>query len=63
MKKERKVKDFFEMNKEEKETLFAQATREAIKRAHAAGRHTTHGDDKGVYQLYPDGHKVYIKKY
>jgi hypothetical protein len=28
-----------------------------------AGRFTTHGDEKGVYRLYPDGRKEYIEGY
>ena len=23
----------------------------------------THGDEQGIYQLYPDGHKEYIETY
>ena len=35
----------------------------AIARTHAAGRPTTHADNKGIYRLYPDGHKIYIELY
>lgn len=56
-------KPFWEMNKEEQETLLAEGTKKAIAETHAAGRSTTHGDDKGVYNLYPDGRKEYIKLY
>jgi len=48
---------------EEKEAVVQEATRKAIAETHAAGRPSTHGDEKGVYQLYPDGHKEYIKLY
>lgn len=56
-------KSFFTMTKDEKEALLKEAAEEAIAEAHAAGRPTTHGDEKGVYRLYPDGHKEYIKRY
>ena len=39
------------------------AAKSGIAEAHAAGLATTHGDDKGVYKLYPDGHREYIKLY
>ncbi len=42
------------------ERIFGEATKEAIASAHAAGLYTTHGDDKGVFRLYPDGHREYI---
>ena len=56
-------KSFFGMNKDEKEALLKEAADEAIAEAHAGGRPTIHGDAKGVYALYPDGHKEYIKRY
>lgn len=56
-------KKLWEMTKEEKEAMFAEATRKAIEETHAAGRPSTHGDAKGVYHLYPDGRKEYIKLY
>ncbi|MBP2629441.1 MAG: hypothetical protein H6Q70_69 [Firmicutes bacterium] len=56
-------KDFRELTNEEEEAMFAEATRKAIAETHAAGRPSTHGDAKGVYHLYPDGHKEYIKVY
>ena len=42
------------------ERIFGEATKEAMASAHAAGLYTTHGDDKGVFRLYPDGHKEYM---
>jgi 4-alpha-glucanotransferase len=56
-------KEFLEMPKEEREALLAEATHKAIKETHALGLPTTHGDDKGVYRLYPDGHREYIEVY
>jgi hypothetical protein len=56
-------KPFFAMSKDEKEALLKEAADEAIAEAHAAGRPSTHGDEKGVYRLYPDGHKEYIRRY
>ena len=43
--------------------IFGEATRKAIAETHAAGRPSCHGDNKGVYNLYPDGTKKYIKLY
>ncbi len=51
------------MSTEEKEAVAREAVRKAIADTHAAGRPSTHGDEKGVYQLYPDGRKEYIKLY
>ncbi len=56
-------KSFFAMSGDEIEALLKEAAAEAIAEAHAAGRPTTHGDEKGVYRLHPDGHKEYIKRY
>jgi len=51
---------FSKMSKEEKEAFLGEATKAAIADAHTKGRYTTHGDEKGVYRLYPDGHKEYL---
>ncbi len=40
--------------------LLRQAAKSAIKKAHVAGLATTHGDDRGVYRLLPDGSKEYL---
>ena len=42
---------------------FRKAAREAVNEAHAAGLSTSHGDDKGIYNLFPDGHREYVKLY
>jgi len=55
--------ELLSLSKEDQEAAFGKATRAAIAKAHALGLPTTHGDDNGVYQLYPDGHKEYIKLY
>lgn len=57
------MKSFVDLTGKEKERLFQEAVREEIAEHHAAGRPTTHGDGKGVYRLYPDGRKEYIKLY
>ncbi len=57
------LEDFLTLTKEEKEKLFGEATRKAISETHEAGRPSCHGDNKGVYELYPDGTKKYIKLY
>lgn len=54
-------KTFQNMTKEEKEALFAEAAKIAISETHAQGRPSFHGDDKGMYYLYPDGKKEYIE--
>jgi hypothetical protein len=46
-----------------KEAILGKATKAEIARHRAAGRPTGHGDEKGVYKLYPDGRKVYTKRY
>ena len=58
-----KLEEFIELSKEEMEKIFGEATRKAIAETHAAGRPSCHGDNKGVYELYPDGTKKYIKLY
>ena len=37
--------------------IFGEATRKAIAETHAVGRPSCHGDNLGVYNLYPDGTK------
>ena len=56
-------KRFIDMDKAEREAFFGEATRKAIAKIHAAGLPTTHGDEQGIYQLHPDGHKEYIEMY
>ena len=51
------------MSKKEIEAVYGEETRKAIKKHYAAGRFTTHGDEKGVYRLYPDGRKEYIESF
>jgi hypothetical protein len=53
---------FINMEKAEIEALYSQGTEAAILEAHAAGLPTTHIDEKGIYDLYPDGHKEYIEE-
>ena len=59
----KQIKQFLELSKEEHEKLAGEATSAAIARQHALGLPTTHGDDKGIYRLYPDGHREYIERY
>lgn len=58
-----KSTSFFDMEDSEQDRIVARATSEAVKKVHAAGFPTTHGDDKGIYLLHPDGRKEYIKTY
>lgn len=57
------TKKIWELNDEEMDAIVKEAARKAIAETHAAGRPSTHGDDKGIYRLYPDGHKEYIELY
>lgn len=59
----RQIKQFLEMPKEELLKRYSEATHKAIAKQHALGFPTTHGDDKGVHRLYPDGRKEYIERY
>lgn len=52
-----------ELTGKEQEALFQKGIKKVIAEQHAAGQPTTHGDDKGVYKLYPDGRKGYTKLY
>jgi hypothetical protein len=61
--KQKTKRSFFGMSRHEEEALLKEAADEAIAKTHAAGLPTTHGDEKGVYRLYPDGRKEYIKWY
>jgi hypothetical protein len=56
-------RSFFDLDRGEKEAYFAQATRRAIAQIHAVGLPTVHGDERGIYELYPDGSRVYVDKY
>ncbi|MBN2223708.1 MAG: hypothetical protein JW765_03440 [Deltaproteobacteria bacterium] len=53
-------KDFLAMGREERTAIYAEGIRAEVAGHHTAGRYTTHGDDKGIYRLYPDGHREYI---
>ncbi|MDU4961993.1 MAG: hypothetical protein E6X17_15165 [Sporomusaceae bacterium] len=55
------TKKIWELTGKEHEAIFQEAVKEAIAKAHAAGFPTTHMDEKGIYQLFPDGRKVYEK--
>lgn len=60
--RERPRKSFFDLTREDREEILTATGREAIARIHAMGLPTTHGDDEGIYRLFPDGHKEYIDK-
>jgi hypothetical protein len=53
----------FDMSKEEQEAILKETVEKEILATHALGIPTTHGDARGVYDLYPDGRKEYIKEY
>lgn len=46
---------------EQFDEVFKDAAKKAIAETHKAGRPSVHGDEKGIYNLYPDGRKEYIK--
>lgn len=54
-----------EMTMEQKEARAGKAVRAAVARSHAPGHPTAHADEKGIYNLYPDGRKEkeYVKLY
>ena len=60
---EKKGKTFFDLEDAEVDAIVKSAAKSAIARTHEAGRFSTHEDEKGVYRLYPDGHKEYIVFY
>ena len=47
----------YRITQEERKKILEKATRKAIMETHAAGRPSCHGDNLGVYNLYPDGTK------
>lgn len=55
--------EWTKLTKEAREKILAEGTAKRIAKIHARGLPTTHGDINGVYQIYPDGRKVYIKVY
>jgi len=54
------IEQFRKLPKEEREAALGRRTRAAIDRIHAAGMPTVHADEKGPYNLYPDGRKEYL---
>lgn len=51
---------FIKMPKKEVEKLYADAARGAIAETHRLGLPTSHVDEGGVYDEYPDGRKEYL---
>lgn len=56
------AKKFHELSGKEVEKLLKDGTKKIIKKAHADGQPTAHGDENGIYKLYPDGHKEYVER-
>jgi len=54
------IEQFRRLPKEEREAALGLRTRAAIDRIHAAGMPSVHADEKGTYNLYPDGRKEYL---
>ena len=52
---------FIDMLGEDVEKMYADAARGAIAETHKLGLPTTHVDEGGVYDEYPDGHREYLK--
>jgi hypothetical protein len=63
IKQETEGPSLLEMTREQKEDRAGRATRAAIAKSHAKGHPTAHADEKGIYNLYPDGSKEYVKLY
>ena len=53
------IKDPMKMTKEEVEEFFSEATRRAQQRLHAKGIPYVIGDKDGMYEVYPDGKKIF----
>lgn len=47
----------------EAEDILAEHVRKEVEEVLASGHPVRRGDQFGVYDLYPDGRKVYVKKY
>ena len=56
-----KVMGFCDLDDEELMRIVTQAAAAGIAELHAKGIPSTHADEKGVYKLYPDGHKVHLE--
>jgi hypothetical protein len=56
------LREFDDLPPEEQSRILGRATRAAIAKTHAMGRPSVHGDRQGIFELYPDGSKKYIKK-
>jgi hypothetical protein len=52
-------REFLETPKEKREAMLAEAAHKSIAETHALGLPSSQSDDKGIYRLYPDGHKEY----
>jgi hypothetical protein len=52
-------KRFFDLTKEEMETSLAIATKQAQDELHAKGLPYAIGDSEGIYDVYPDGSRVF----
>ncbi len=63
IKRETERPSLLEMTKEQKEARAGIAVRAAIAKSHSLGHPTAHADEKGIYNLYPDGRKEYVKLY
>jgi hypothetical protein len=53
-------KRFMDLTKEEMEADLAIATKQAQKEIHAHGLPYIIGDKTGIYNVYPDGKKVFV---
>ena len=52
-------KRVMDMSKEEVEAFFAEATKQAQQEIHAKGLPYVIGDKFGIYNVYPDGKRVF----
>ena len=52
-------KSIWDMDKEETEAAFAEATKQAQEEIHAKGFPYVIGDKSGIYEVYPDGKRVF----
>ena len=63
IKQETEGPGLLEMTREQKEARAGKADEGRHRNEPCPGHPTAHADEKGIYNLYPDGHKEYVKLY
>lgn len=63
MKDKKEVKGFCDLEPEELQRSFEKAAQDGISQLHSKGIPAVLADENGIYELYPDGEKKYLKLY